>query len=728
MNKKGRWRMENTQPITPLEPCEWLNKLLMSVWPNYLEPKLSHKFAAMMMKKFKASKPNLIENAELQEFSLGLAPPAIGLECTYWTRDENEQVLHTGFHWDTNEMSIVIAVTLVGPLKKRVLIAVNNLHIKGDLRVVPILDGHCVLYSFDSAPKIRVGVAFGGDSDSCRMMEIPGISFLLERILLSTLVKNMVEPQRVCLSFPPVDLKKHVLGAVLSVTIVSGKNLCVKNCSLDHSSSITSNKEENNREADDKKRLIEVKLEKVVRRTQCCMEGDLSPNWDETFDMILDGSTGSIHFNVLGQSSKRSELQSLGQCKVKVKYVQDDSAVFWTIGRNNSSIAVNSKHLGEIAEMTVPLEGNSHAEIDIKLVVKQWNFSAEDKYDLSHGILGSLSSFKDTTGRTLKVVVEEGRNIAAQDKDGSNDPYVLLQYGKTVRKTKTIRRSINPSWNQTFEFAEISGGEYLKVKCFDADWVTDETLGTARVNLEGLEDDECRSFWVPLEGMNTGEVRVTIKAVRAQSYSKNATPANGVLELVVLEARDLVAADFSGTSDPFVSVHYGKQKKRTKVVYKKLNPQWNQTLEFLDDGKVLELHVKDHNVLLPTSNIGQCIVQYKDLLPNKTLDTWIPLRGVKTGEVHVQVTRRLHAPQKAPSTQPVNAKSLLANTSLKISSCLKEAFQLAEDGESGQLREKIVEIESLENDQEAHILQVLREKEMLLSKISELERVMESVK
>ncbi|GJT15724.1 hypothetical protein Tco_0668168 [Tanacetum coccineum] len=44
-----------------------------------------------------------------------------------------------------------------------------------------------------------------------------------------------------------------------------------------------------------------------------------------------------------------------------------------------------------------------------------------------------------------------------------------------------------------------------------------------------------------------------------------------------------------------------------------LNPvprkaMWHQTFEFPDDGSLSALHVKDHNVLLPTSSIGDCIV------------------------------------------------------------------------------------------------------------------------
>lgn len=735
MNNRRKWHIQNTRPLTPLEPCEWLNKLIINIWPNYMEPKLSHRFAAMMMKKFKAKKPKFIENIELQEFSLGLAPPALGLECTYWTTEGDEQVLHTGFDWDTNEMSILLAVITAGPIKKRVLVVINSLHIKGDLRVVPILDGHCLLYSFESAPEIRIGVSFGGDTESSSLIEIPGIASFLEKIMLDLLVKTMVEPHRSCFSFPAVNLKKHVSGAIISITVVSGNKLRAGTSNLEKvfDKSLSSSRGkigDELLEGNYKSKLVKVRLDNVTRKTQF-RKGDLSPRWDETFEMMLDGSTGSIYLNILEQGLSNSELQSLGCCKIKVKYIQDDSTVFWAIGRNNSSLATCAEHPGKLVEMTIPLEGGSDsAEITVKLGVKQWHFTEDTRSPYSHGILGSLSSFQATTGRIIKVGVEEARNLAAKDKSGNSDPYILLQYGKTVRRTKTIPQKLNPSWNQMFEFAEISGGEYLKLRCYDADMLIDDTLGSARVNLEGLQDDECRDIWVPLGNMDTGEVRLTIKAVRSQSNlnnSKAKTSANGMLELVLLEARDLVAADLCGTSDPFVSVHYGKQKKRTKVIYKNLNPQWNQTLEFPDDGKLLELHVKDHNTLLPTSNIGHCTVEYKSFPQNQTVDLWIPLLGVKRGKIHVQVTRRFHVAKKKQTNDFVNANMLLSKTSSKISALVMEAQQLAEYGDMEQLREKIMEVESIESEQDAQILQIIKEKEMLLSKIYDIERAMESM-
>lgn len=40
---------------------------------------------------------------------------------------------------------------------------------------------------------------------------------------------------------------------------------------------------------------------------------------------------------------------------------------------------------------------------------------------------------------------------------------------------------------------------------------------------------------------------------------------SGWIELVLIEAKDLVAADLRGTSDPYVRAQYGNLKKRTKV-------------------------------------------------------------------------------------------------------------------------------------------------------------------
>ena len=78
------------------------------------------------------------------------------------------------------------------------------------------------------------------------------------------------------------------------------------------------------------------------------------------------------------------------------------------------------------------------------------------------------------------------------------------------------------------------------------------------------------------------------------------------------------------------------------------------------------LNVKDHNDLLPDKLIGNCKVEYNGLPPNKMDDKWIPLQGVKKGEIHVQVTR-LRPSIQNPDMKLVKESRMVHRTELEAS-------------------------------------------------------------
>ena len=69
----------------------------------------------------------------------------------------------------------------------------------------------------------------------------------------------------------------------------------------------------------------------------------------------------------------------------------------------------------------------------------------------------------------------------------------------------------------------------------------------------------------------------------------------GSLNVHLVRAVGLMSRDRNGKSDPYVSVSVGKVKKKSRVVYKTLDPVWNETLSF--DGFVLH-ELVERTVLL----------------------------------------------------------------------------------------------------------------------------------
>nr|TKR90327.1 C2 domain-containing family protein [Populus alba] len=693
LNKKWKRVVLNTSPITPLEHCEWLNKLLMEIWTNYMNPKLATRFSSIVEKRLKQHRSKLIEKIELQEFSLGSCPPYLGPHGTCWATLGDQRIMNLGFDWDTSDMSILLLAKLAKPLMGTARIVINSLHIKGELLLMPVLDGRAVLYSFVSTPEVRIGVAFGsGGSQSLPATELPGVSSWLVKVLTDTLVKTMVEPQRRCYCLPAVDLRKKAVGGIVFVSVISARKLSRSNLRgspprREQSHSLNGSLVEH---FDDKdlRTFVEVELGQLTRRTEV-IPGS-SPSWDSTFNMVLHGDTGTLRLHLYNYPPNSVKYDYLASCEIKMKYAADDSTAFWAIGPDSGVIAKHAEFCGNEVEMVVPFEGVTSGELTVKIVVKEWQFSdgslSLNKFNISsQKLMYGSSILLSRTGRKINVAIMEGKDLISKERSGKCDPYVKLQYGKVLQKTRTAHNS-NPFWNQKFEFDEIVDDGCLKIKCYSEETFGDENIGSARVNLEGLLEGSIRDIWVPLERVNSGELRLQIEAVRVNdsegSRGSVSGSFNGWIELILVEAKDLIAADIRGTSDPYVRVQYGSSKKRTKVMYKTLNPQWNQTLEFPDDGSPLELHVKDYNALFPTYSIGDCVVEYQGLPPNQTSDKWIPLQGMKQSMVKLQ--------------------------------------SLIEDGNLEGLSTALSKMQSLEDIQEEYTVQLETEQMLLLNKIKEL--------
>ncbi|KAL0464151.1 UNVERIFIED_CONTAM: protein C2-DOMAIN ABA-RELATED 4 [Sesamum latifolium] len=79
----------------------------------------------------------------------------------------------------------------------------------------------------------------------------------------------------------------------------------------------------------------------------------------------------------------------------------------------------------------------------------------------------------------------------------------------------------------------------------------------------------------------------------------------GLLRIRVKKGINLAVRDVR-SSDPYVVVRMGKQKLKTRVINKDINPEWNEdlTLSVSDPNQPVSLTVFDHDTFSPDDPMG----------------------------------------------------------------------------------------------------------------------------
>ncbi|KAK1542977.1 phosphatidylserine decarboxylase [Colletotrichum paranaense] len=112
-------------------------------------------------------------------------------------------------------------------------------------------------------------------------------------------------------------------------------------------------------------------------------------------------------------------------------------------------------------------------------------------------------------GLTLKVVVMKARNLAAKDRRGTSDPYLVLTLGDAKVTTHEVSKTLNPEWNVIEELPVNSTQSLLlDVICWDKDRFGKDYLGEFDLALEEIfanEQIEQAPKWYPLKSKRPGK-------------------------------------------------------------------------------------------------------------------------------------------------------------------------------------------------------------------------------
>uniref|UniRef100_A0A8C1SAE5 Multiple C2 domains, transmembrane 1b n=1 Tax=Cyprinus carpio TaxID=7962 RepID=A0A8C1SAE5_CYPCA len=288
------------------------------------------------------------------------------------------------------------------------------------------------------------------------------------------------------------------------------------------------------------------------------------------------------------------------------------------------------------------------------IITQQQNLRLSDLYRKSQLWRGIVS---------IRLI--EGRNLIPMDQNGLSDPYVKFKLGPQKYKSKTIPKTLNPQWREQFDLHlyDEEGG-ILEISVWDKDiGMRDDFIGQCQLDLSKLSREKTHKLELELEedkGMLvllvtlTATVAVSISDLSVnllddpherQQIIKRYSPLRsffnlkdvGMVQVKILRAEGLMAADVTGKSDPFCIAELCNDRLQTHTVYKTLNPEWNKVFTFnvKDIHAVLEITVYDEDrdrsadflgkVAIPLLNI--CNSEQKAyVLKNKELTG--PTKGV----------------------------------------------------------------------------------------------------
>uniref|UniRef100_A0A3Q2WMW1 Multiple C2 domains, transmembrane 1a n=1 Tax=Haplochromis burtoni TaxID=8153 RepID=A0A3Q2WMW1_HAPBU len=208
----------------------------------------------------------------------------------------------------------------------------------------------------------------------------------------------------------------------------------------------------------------------------------------------------------------------------------------------------------------------------------------------------------------VSISLIEGHGLQPMDANGLSDPYVKFRMGHQKYKSKTISKTLNPQWREQFDFHlyDEQGG-FVDITVWDKDaGKKDDFMGRCTIDLSLLSKEHTHKLDLPLEeGEGVLVLLVTLTASAAvsisdlsvnmlddpherhqikQRYSLWRSFHNlkdvGVVQVKVIRAEGLMAADVTGKSDPFCVVELSNDRLQTHTVYKNLNPEWNKVFTF----------------------------------------------------------------------------------------------------------------------------------------------------
>lgn len=484
--------------FTQKQKLKWLNQELAKIWP-FVNEAASELIKTSVEPIFEQYKSFILASLHFSKLTLGtVAPQFTGVSIL--ESDDSAIIMELELQWDGNPNIVLDIQTTLGISLP---VQVKNIGFTGVLRLIfkplvsefPCFGAVCCSLREKSKVEFTLKV-IGGE-----MTAIPGISDAIEGTIRDTIEDTLTWPNRIIVPIVPGDYSDLELKptGVLEVKLVEARDL--KNKDLVGKS--------------DPFALIYIRPLHDKTKKSKTINNDLNPIWNEHYEFVVeDISTQHLTVKIYDDEGLQSS-EIIGCARVDLTDIQPGKVKdLWLDLVKDLEIQRDKKPRGQVHLELLYYPYAKHEGVPNPFA-NQIQLTSLEKVLKTESNGYDINQRKNVIMRgVLSVTVISAEELPSMDIGGKADPFVVLylKKGETKKKTRVVTDTLNPIWNQTFDFmVEDALHDLLMVEVWDHDTFGKDYIGRCiltltRVILEG----EFQDTFV-LQGAKSGKLNLHFK-------------------------------------------------------------------------------------------------------------------------------------------------------------------------------------------------------------------------
>ncbi|TYH05748.1 hypothetical protein ES288_A08G106300v1 [Gossypium darwinii] len=482
----ARMTVEDSRKILPAEfypswvvfsqrqKLTWLNQHLTKIWP-YVDEAASDLIKASVEPVLEQYRPVILSSLKFSKFTLGaVAPQFTGVSILEDGADS--VIMELEMQWDANSNIVLAIKTYLGVSLP---VQVKDIGFTGVFRLIfkPLVNEFpcfgAVCYSLRKKKKLDFTLkVIGGDIST-----IPGLADAIESTIRDAIEDSIMWPVRKIIPILPGDYSDLELKPVgmLEVKLIQARDLTNKD---------------------------------IIGKSDPYAVLFVRPLPDRTKkSKIIDATTQHLVVRIYDDEGVQAS-EFIGCAQVLLSELEPGKVKdVWLNLVKDLEIQRDSKYRGQFYK---PLSSD-FSMTSLERVLKN---GANGTDDIENEKAVTHKKREIIIRGVLSVTVISAEDLPIVDLMGKADPYVVLTMKKSELKNKTrvVNDSLNPVWNQTFDFVVEDGlHDMLILEVWDHDTFGKDYMGRCiltltRVILEG-EYKDC----MPLEGAKSGKLNINLK-------------------------------------------------------------------------------------------------------------------------------------------------------------------------------------------------------------------------